>query len=216
MESGNEDRKARGDISKILLVNCDSTLIVYEDKIFEVTYRDNRIRISLDHDNYVVVQLKNQQVSYKSTILGGYALSEKMSGEVGYSKYFSIDWEEELFTPEVYFERPPERITRNYGRGQWIELGIEDISTYHVTYRDGVEADFNRSKDKGFAFSFSTGFYGSFREEPDGSYILTFKGDRLKPGEDDYRSQSKFIFSRSKYTGKPLLILQDEAIVALR
>jgi len=46
--------------------------------------------------------------------------------------------------------------------------------------------------------------------------MLKFKGDKLKPGEDDLKSQSKFIVSRSKYTGKLLLFLQENATVILK
>ena len=96
-----------------------------------------------------------------------------------------------------------------------IELGLEDISEYHVVYRDGVEASFRRRDVGGFDFSFSTGFNGSFWKEPDDSYTLKFKGELLEPTEEAARSRSKFIVSRSKYSGYLLLILEEDATVSL-
>ena len=78
-----------------------------------------------------------------------------------------------------------------------------------------IHAVFNRRKDTGFDFSFSTGFYGSFWNDEDGSYTLKFKGDRLAKGEDDLHSQSKFIVSRSKYSGMLQLILTENATVCV-
>ncbi len=210
---GSDDTPSR--IPKIHLVPCETTQITMNDATYQVAFRDNQIRIARDPDNYTLITLKNQQVSYKSTILGGFALSEEMKGDMDYRKDFVLDWEDDMSCPELLFIRPPRRITRKYARGQSVELEIEPVSRYHVAYRDGVTADFNRGANNDFTFSFSTGFYGSFKRVPDESYTLNFKGDRLKPGEDDYRSISKFIFSRSKYTGNLLLIPQDDATVSL-
>lgn len=52
--------------------------------------------------------------------------------------------------------------------------------------------------------------------DDDDSYTIKFKGDRLDPSEEAYHSQSKFVVSRSKYSGNLLLVLQDDARVHLR
>ncbi len=203
-------------INKICLVNCNKTRIVFEDRVFEVTRRRNRIKIAIDDDNYVIVGLKDQQVPYKANILGGFVpVEEERRGEIDYSRYFSVHWGDDFSVPDLYFAVKPQEIAREYDRGQYIELGLEEVSIYRVFYRDGVEASFERKDAASFEFSFSTGFYGSFEERPDGSYTLTFKGDRLRPDEDDLGSQSKFIVSRSKLTGKLLLYLRDGATVFL-
>jgi hypothetical protein len=203
-------------INSISLVNCNRTRISFEDETFEVTRRRNRVKIAIDDDNYVIIGLKDQQVPYKANILGGFVpAEEERRGEIDYSRYFSVHWSDDFSVPDLLFAAKPQEIAREYDRGQFIELGLEDLSTYRVFYRDGVEASFERRTESAFEFSFSTGFYGSFEEHPDGSYTLTFKGDRLKPGEDDLSSQSKFIVSRSKLTGKLLLYLWDGATVRL-
>lgn len=63
-------------------------------------------------------------------------------------------------------------VTRKYVKGGRIELGIEDVAGYRLTYSDSVEADFDRTDEATFEFKFSTGFYGSFKEMGDGSYTL--------------------------------------------
>lgn len=210
-----DDRGSRVAISKILLVDCETLNLTYDDVEFEITFRSNRIRISRDRNNFVDISLVNQQVSYKATILGGFALDEKRTGEIDYLKYFFIEWDDDMSIPDLHFREKPCEISRVYSQNQKIEIGIEDIRRYHVVYRDGVEAEFERGDGGGFCFAFSTGFYGTFRREPDGAYSMTFKGDKLKPGEDGLDSQSKFIVTRSKYTGNLLLILQDDATVNL-
>ncbi len=202
-------------IKMIHLVNNGVTSASFEDARFEITYRDTFVKIESDPENHAILRLKDQKVSYKATLLGGFTLAEEKKGNIDYSKYLSIEWEDDFSLPRLHFERQPMEITRRHKEGQWIELGSENVAQYRVVYRDGVEASFDRKEDGCFVFSFSTGFYGAFQEEPDGSYTLTFKGDRLKPGEDNFRSQSKFIVSRSKYTGKLLLVFQDEAVVYL-
>jgi len=203
-------------MKSIPLVNCRATRLVFSGQTFDITRSRNRIKLSIDPDNYVVIGLKDRQVPYKATILGSFILSqEERKGLIDYSKYMSIHWEDDHSIPELFFIETPREIIRTYDKGKYIELGVEDVSLYQVTYGDGVKADFERQDERSFKFSFSTGFYGSFTEQADGSYTLTFKGDRLEPGEDDYSSQSKFIVSRSKLTGKLLLILQDDATVCL-
>lgn len=210
-----EQRKKAGRLSKMLLLDCVATIIEFDDACFTLTFDNNSIVVSLDKENYALIKLINQQVSYKATILGGFALEEKKIGQINYMKYFLVNWEDDMSIPELHFRKKPRMVTRKYKMGQKIELGIEGIGQYRVAYRDGVEARFERKDDSGFSFSFSTGFYGSFWKDEDGSYMLKFKGDKLKPGEDDYRSQSKFVVSRSKFTGNMLLILQDDATVEL-
>ncbi len=109
----------------------------------------------------------------------------------------------------------PLALSRRYKVGQTIELGLEDVPQYQVVYDDGVEAVFTSDGSRDFSFSFSTGFYGTFHKEPDDSFTLRFKGDRLKPEEEGIASQSKFIVSRSKYTGNLLLVFQEGATVSL-
>jgi len=213
MES--DDRKKKRKLTRLLLLDCVATTIEFEDVAFLIVFDNNSIRISRNKDNFTVIKLINQQVSYKATILGGFALEEKKNGEIDYMKYFLVNWDDDMSIPELHFRKAPRMVTRQYKVGQKIELGIEDIKKYRVAYRDGVEARFERENSNGFKFSFSTGFYGMFWKDPDGAYNLKFWGDRLKPGEDDYRSQSKFIVSRSKFTGNMLLILQDNAMVDL-
>ena len=196
-------------------MNCRFTRVAFEEASFDIRFQDNVITINQGEGRCATVTLVNQQAASKASIIGGFALSEEKKGGINYGKYFSIDWEDDLSAPVLGFLKPPREIVRTYDKGQWMELGVEEISRYHVAYRDGVEADFERQDRDGFRFTFSTGFRGSFWREADGSYMLNFKGDRLKPGEDDYRSQSKFIVSRSKFTNKLLLILQDEAFVTL-
>jgi len=213
--SESADNDSPIEISKILLVDCDTMTLAFDAIEYEITFRDNSIKISRDGDNYVTISLVNQQVSYKATILGGFALNEERTGELDYLKYFFIEWDDDMSIPLLHFRMAPASISRVYSKHQKIEIGIEDIKRYRVVYRDGVEAEFERDDKGGFCFSFSTGFYGSFRREPDGAYSMTFKGDKLKAGEDGYDSQSKFIVTRSKYTGNLLLILEDDATVNL-
>lgn len=198
------------------LVNCLFTIVEFEDETYQVVFRKNRIKISLDADNYKVVTLENQRTAYEATIQDGFALIEETVGSIDHRPHFHVDWADEMSLPTLHFQRPPVRITRTYEKGQAIELGFECVKRYHVIYQDGVEAHFDQRANNGYAFSFSTGFYGSFHKDPDDSYTLNFKGDRLKRGENDWNAQSKFIISRSKYTGNLLLILQDHATVDLK
>ena len=131
-----------------------------------------------------------------------------------HEKYFSVHWDE-VSLPELKLTAEPTRVERWYEKGQSIEFGLEDVSEYKVVYRDGVKADFRRREAGGFDFSFSTGFEGSFWKDPDGSYTLKFKGELLEPTEEAERSRSKFIVSRSKYSGNLILILEDDATVTL-
>lgn len=203
-------------INKIHLVSHCTTSVTFPDSVYEISCNGNTFKVAKDTDNFVELSLVNQHIASKAAIMGGYAISEAKTGDIDYMRHFSVDWEDEMSIPQLYFNESPREITRRYTKGQKIELGIESVSHYHVVYADGVEAHFKRREGKGFSFDFSTGFYGTFQEHFDGSYTLTFKGDRLGPGEDDYSSQSKFIVTRSKYTGKLLLILQEDAVVYLK
>jgi len=202
-------------IRTVRLAKCEATILNFPDNEFRVTYTNNLIKILVDEDNYVTVGLKDQHVAYKARLLGGMVLEEEEWGDVDFEGSFRIDWEDEMDLPALMLQRPAADITREYVRGQWIELAIEVVSVYHVVYGDGVEASFERVNG-GFDFSFSTGFYGSFWREANDSYTIKFKGDRLKSDENAYHSQSKFIVSRSKYSGNLLLVLQDEARVHLQ
>ncbi len=203
-------------LKTIYMITDVKTMITFPDVSYEIMRNDNRIRIIKDKNNHVDVTLVNQQVSYKATILGGFAQAEEKKGQTRYNRYFYIDWEDDLSIPVINFRINPIEVAREYIKGQWIELGIENVSRYVVKYHDGVDAVFQRNEKNGFSFNFSTGFYGSFWSEDDGSYMLKFKGDKLKPGEDDLKSQSKFIVSRSKYTDKLLLFLKENATVLLK
>jgi hypothetical protein len=198
--------------ARIHVVDAVPTRLSYGDSYFEVSFDGNVVTI-VGPSGQAALRQKNQQVAYKATLLGGLVLEQERQGEIDYESHFFIDWEEEYSVPELQFKRPPDRISRVYQAGQRIELGVEQVSLYCVRYSDGVEARFVRRAAEAFDFSFSTGFYGSFRHDEDGSYTLQFKGDRLEKGEDDLHSQSKFVVSRSKYSGMLLLILQDDATV---
>ena len=126
-----------------------------------------------------------------------------------------VDWEDAMSHPQLTFHVTPREVVRRYVRGQSIELGLIESDTYRVVYQDGVEAEFRRTGEAAFSFEFSTGFRGSFWKDPDGSYTISFRGDRLDDQDEDQKSQSKFIISRCKYSGNLLLILQDDATVYL-
>ncbi|MHC4945044.1 MAG: hypothetical protein ACYTG7_18670 [Planctomycetota bacterium] len=208
-------RKKRILLKRIILEDQVSTTIAFDEEVFEIAFTRSKIRISLDADNYVILTQVSQKLSSKASTLGSYTLSEETNGDIDYKDSFNIYWDEDSFLPELEFRKPPVKITRRYTKGHPIELGLEDVSRYQLLYQDGVEARFTRKEDTGFSFTFSTGFYGSFSKEEDDSYTLRFKGNKLKPGENAYRSQSKFVVSRSKYTGNLLLILKEDASVDL-
>lgn len=195
------------------LLMCFSTHLEFEGEAFDINFCNTRIKISKDTDNYTSIGLKNQQVPYKATILGGFALTEDVTGSIDYRKYFNIAWKDEQAIPEMVFLSQPAQIVRNYFKGQKIEFGIEDISRYHVHYRDGVTADFTRTGDAIYDFTFSTGLTGSFKKEEDGVHSIRFKGIPVDEEDDGYKSESKLIISRSKYTDNLVLILQDTATV---
>jgi len=197
------------------LLNCFATSVFFGEIVYEIIYCSSEIKISLDNDNFAVVTLKNQQVPYKATILGGFAFSVKKSGTIDYHKHFDIVWLDELSRPEITFFQAPTKILRSYEKGQKIELGIEDVARYQMKYQDGVTADFTRLGPGSYDFKFSTGFEGSFMKEEDGSHTIRFKGLPMEPDDAGYVSESKFIITRSKYTNNLLLVLQDKAEVTL-
>lgn len=199
----------------ISLVSCLGTTLSFDDAVFQLSRQPDGIRIAVDDANFSIVRRVPQRVPCEGELLDALIPQESRVGAVDYSRYFIIDWDDEASLPRVTFTAPPRAVERRYARGQSIELGLEDVNRYRVRYRDGVEADFERVDPQRFEFQFSTGFYGSFWKDPDGSYTLRFRGDRMEPTEDAQRSQSKFIVSRSKYSGNLLLILQDDAVVTV-
>jgi hypothetical protein len=198
----------------ILLVECLTTNIAFDEATFEITSGGDAVTVARDKRNKVVIRQKSGLYGSESSIEGGVVLTEEKTGETGYGKYFSLHWDE-VSLPELKLSAPPARIERRYEKGQAIELGLEDVSEYGVVYRDGVEASFRRRPEGGFDFSFSTDFQGSFWEDSDGFTTLRFKGELLEPTEEAERSRSKFIVSRSKYSGNLLLILEDAATISL-
>lgn len=203
-------------IPSLRLVPCRATTLTFGGVCLRVAFRDGLLRIERDPENFAVVSLKDQRVAYKVTLLGSVVQAEATTGEVGWRSFFAVDWEDEHGTPELTFLRPPTGIVRAYDRGQAIELGLEPVTQYEVRYADGVEALFERARDRGFVFRFTTGFAGSFWKEADGAWMLRFKGDTLSVDDDGSAAQSKFLVSRSKYTDNLLLYLQNDALVTLR
>ena len=201
-------------LSSVLLVECLSAKLHFGDATFDVSRSGGEVTIVRDPKNKVVIRQKSGLYGSESSIEGGVVLDEERTGNAGYEKYFSVHWDE-VSLPELTMSTAPAKVERRYEKGQAIELGLEDVSEYHVVYRDGVEASFRRRDAGGFDFSFSTGFKGSFWKEPDDSYTLKFKGGLLEPTEEAARSRSKFIVSRSKYSGYLLLILEEDATVSL-
>lgn len=202
-------------LREISLVRCEGTTLEFEDASFEITSSADQVTITRDRNNYAVLTEATQSIPYESTVSANVAINERKEGEIEYTTYFVVQWEDDIALPKLSFQRSPRRLERRYEAGQSIELGIEPVSRYHIVYADGVEANFVRSSPDRFDFSFSTGFYGSCWKEPEGSCTIRFRGDRLKPTEEAYRSQSKFIVSRSKYSGNLILILQDAATVTV-
>jgi len=203
-------------MKKLLLLPCCAAQIQFTNLTFVVVQCDDVLTISIDNDNFAVITLINQQVAYKANILGGFSFSEEINGKIDYKKYFRIEWPDEQSVPKLIFIQEPEAILREYEKDQKIELGIEEVACYQVAYKDGVTADFSRTSEDAYDFIFSTGFNGNLWKDPDGSHLIRFKGIRHDADEDNYKSESKFIISRSKYTDNLILILQDDATVYLK
>ncbi len=204
-------------IQRILLPLCQATEIDFGLKRFRMQFCGERLRIERDAENYTLINLKDQRVAYKVQLLGSIVLEEEVTGTVDWQSFFHIEWEDEAAAPEIVFDKPPTRIVRSYDKGQSIELGVEPATQYEVSYDDGVGALFaRRADDRGFDFSFSTGFEGSFWKEDDGSWIIKFKGDRLSWEDDGKDAQSKFLVSRSKFTDNLMLYFWRAAKVTLR
>lgn len=204
----------RPGLSSVLLVECLTTIVDFDDTSFEVTASVGTVTVARDALNKVVIRQKSGLYGSESSIEGGVVFTEDKTGDAGYEEYFSLHWDE-VSLPELKLTVAPAKVERRYEKGQSIELGLEDVSEYSVVYRDGVEASFRRRDGGGFDFSFSTGFQGSFWKDPDESYTLKFKGELLEPTEEAERSRSKFVVSRSKYSGNMMLILEDAANVSL-
>ena len=202
-------------IMKMLLFPNFSAQIRFSDVTFNLILCDDVLTISMDENHYANITLKNQQVAYKANILGSFSLAEEIVGDIDYQKYFRIDWNDDMLTPDIIFSEDPLEIKREYRKGQKLELDIEDVRSYRVVYNDGVTADFTHTGEHAYDFSFSTGFHGNLWKDSDGTHSIRFKGIRLDADEDGYSSESKFIFSRSKYTDHLILIMQDDATVYL-
>jgi hypothetical protein len=202
-------------LRRVYLVSDVATNVAFEDATFQVAVDAGEVRVAVDEDNYATVRHRSLAIPLRTAIQERELVEEERSGDIDYAPYFLVDWEDEMSLPMLTFQQPPIDVARRYSAGQSIELGLEDVEHYRVSYADGVEAVFERTDDGAFRFEFSTGFEGGFWRDPDGSYTLRFRGDRLGSPEEAQHSQSKFIVSRSKYSGNLLLILQDDAVVHL-
>jgi hypothetical protein len=180
-----------------------------------VSQTDDILTVQIDESNFAEIRLTNQQVTYKTEILGGFTLSEKMVGEINFRDFFRIEWPNDQSIPELTFKLIPISIQREYKKGMNLEFGIEDVQCYQVMYEDDVIAKFHKTRDQAYEFNFSTGFDGSFWKDRDGSHLIRFKGLNQTAELDDYTNESKFIISRSKYTDNLILILTEDAIVRL-
>jgi hypothetical protein len=211
-------------IPSILMPLRTKTQLGFGLTSLELEFDGQQLHIRKDAENFTAVSLKDQRVAYKVQLLGSIVLKEESTGKVEWSELFRIEWEDEAGAPEIVFERPPTRIVRQYDKGQAIELGVEPASQYEVRYDDDVQALFSRRKGPdgepsprgGFDFRFSTGFAGAFWKEPDGSWMINFKGDRLAWDDDGKDAQSKFLVSRSKFTDNLMLYFWHSATVTLR
>ncbi len=204
-------------VPRILLPLCQANEIDFGLTRFRLQFSDGRLRIERDADNYTLIKLKDQRVAYKVQLLGSIVLEEELTGTVDWQPFFRIEWEDDAAAPEIVFDKPPTRIVRSYDKGQAIELGVEPATQYEVSYDDGVRALFTRrADDRGFDFTFSSGFAGSFWKEDDGSWMIKFKGDRLSWDDDGKDAQSKFLVSRSKFTDNLMLYFWRGAKVTLR
>jgi hypothetical protein len=202
-------------LQQVHLVPAADTTISFDDVTFQVAIQDDEVRVALDGDNYALVRHRSQRTPAEASILVGEVLEEERRGKIDYERYFLVDWEDAMSLPLLTFQTPPKEVARHYAAGQSIELGLEDVEHYRVVYRDGVEADIERTGPDAYRFEFSSGFRGQFWKDPDGTYNLRFRGDCLEDTDEARRSQSKFIVSRCRYSGNVLLILQDEATVYL-
>lgn len=215
MHSQNESKRSTTVMGNLPLTCCISTTLFFGDEYFEIIYCNSEITISKNSGNYAVIKLLNQQVPYKANILGGFAFDEEITGTIDYKPFFDIYWPDDVSLPEAEFQVTPDKIKREYDKGQKLEMGVEDVTRYHVIYQDEVTADIVYLEPGAYDFKFSTGLHGSFRKDPDGSHSIKFKGIRLDADEDGYNSESKFIFSRSKYTDNLILVMQDKATVIM-
>jgi hypothetical protein len=214
-KSDKMSRDGRGHFPNLPLLDCFPTTFQFEEQSYDIVYCDPEVRIAIDESNYAIITLKDQRVPYESAIMNGSSISVQKTGDIDYHQHLDVTWTDEKERPEVIFLKEPVKIIRKYQEGQRIELGIEDISRYHMEYQDGVTCDFDRVAPWTYNFSFSTGFYGSFKKEEDGSHTIRFKGLPMEPDDAGYVSESKFIITRSKYTNNLLLVLQDKAEVTL-
>ncbi len=207
--------KSKSRIYPIKLVDNTTVYLTFSDLKLSVEFLNEKITISNDRENYTEINLVNQQTASKASIIGSYAPSEKTFGKSDYKEYFFVEWSSETVDPELHCYKTPDRISREYIKGQKIELGIEPVKCYHVHYEDGVKADFRNTGSESYDFEFSTGFSGSIKRDEDGYHYIKFKGIRWDADKDDYDSESKFLITRSKYSDNLILVLQDNASVLL-
>ena len=103
---------------RLLLLHCADVDLHYSQVNYRVRYCDSGVRISLDDDNYQIITLKNQQVSYKATILGGYSQEVEVVGSIEFKELFIVNWEDEKQVPELIFLQPPNEIRRKVPKGK--------------------------------------------------------------------------------------------------
>jgi hypothetical protein len=214
-KSDGEIRDPHEHFPNLPLLDCINTTFQFDDQSYDIIYCDPEVKISTDESNFAIITLKDQRVPSESAIMNGSSISVQKTGHIDFLHHLDVVWTDQSDRPEIIFIQEPLKIIRNYLKGQRIELGIEDVSRYHVEYQDGVTGDFDRVAPRSYNFSFSTGFYGSFVKEEDGSHTIRFKGLPMESDEEGYVSESKFIITRSKYTNNLLLVLQDKATVLL-
>ncbi len=204
-----------GVLQQIHLVPCEATILSFADVSFELRSQGQGIRIAGDGADFAEVHPENHSVPSESSVADGIISAGSRHGAIPYERYFLVDWEDHVAHPQVTFTVPPARVIRRFAEHGALELGLEDVTRYRVTYDDGVEAVIDRVGPASYRIVFSTGLTGAFWKDADGSYTMRFRGDRLGPSEEASRSQSKFIVSRCKYSGNLLLLLQEPASVAL-
>ena len=205
----------REEIGRLQVAQDVVTRVVFDEVAFQVTAQREGVRVSVDQENWAMLRHRTQVLPAEAGVLDSEMLVEERSGDIDYQHYLLVDWDDAMSPPYLSFSEPPLEIVREYARGQSIELGLEDVACYTMTYRDGVQARFERTGPWTFDFQFSTGFRGSFWRDAEGWCNLRFRGDRLESDAGRGSAQSKFIVSRCKYSGNLLLILQAGATVYL-
>ncbi len=204
-----------GTLQQIRLMPCQTTVLQFEDAHFELRPQGAGLCIAGEGEGSVELHPENHSVPSECDVADLLVSAGAHGGAVPFERYFLVDWDDQLAPPQVTFTAAPARVVRRFAGGGALELGLEDVARYRVTYEDGVEAVVDRVGAASYRIVFSTGLTGAFWKDPDGSYTVRFRGDRLTADEEASRSQSKFIISRCKYSGNLLLLLQEPASVAL-